>query len=409
MSSLLLKNIGILQTPIGNFKHCGQKQGENLKIENAAIYIEDDTIKEIFKEAFPKVSADREIDCRGSLVTPGLIDGHTHAVFGGYRENEVPLKIKGASYLEILRQGGGILQTVTNTRKESFDQLYEKTRKFTSEMMTFGTTTCEAKSGYGLDLETEVKMLEVLKKVNDNSDITIVRTFMGPHATPPEYKGRNEEYLKLVCEKMLPVVKEKNLAEFTDIFCEDSVFNRDESKYYMEESKKLGFKLRIHADEIEEIGGSVLAGQMEATTAEHLIAIGDSGIESMAKGGTIAMLLPATSFYLNKNYAPARKFVEAGVPVSLATDFNPGSCPSLNIQFVINLAYLRYRLMPEEILTGVTINPACGLGIENERGSLEVGKKADIVIWDAPNMEMLCYRLGSNLVRTVIKEGKVVV
>ncbi len=408
MSTLLLKNIGLLQTPKGNYKHGGKDQGENLKLKNVSIYVEDDIIKEISKESSSK-KADKVIDCSGRLVTPGFIDGHTHIVFGGYRENEVPLKIKGASYLEILKAGGGILQTVTNTRKETFDQLYEKTKKFAREMMTFGTTSCEAKSGYGLDLETEVKMLEVIKKLGEEGPLTMVPTFMGPHATPPEYKGRNQEYMDDLCKNMLPVIKEKGLAGYTDIFCEDSVFNADESRRYMEECKRLGFKLRIHADEIEEIGGSVLAGEMGATSAEHLIAIGDNGIESMKKGGTIAMLLPATSFYLNKNYAPAGKFIDAGVPVSLATDFNPGSCPSLNIQFVINLAYLRYRMMPEEILTGVTINPACAVGIEKERGSLEVGKKADIVIWDAPNMEMLCYRLGSNLVKTVIKDGKVVV
>ena len=341
----------------------------------------------------------------GKLVTPGLVEGHTHLVFGGYRQNEIPLKLKGAGYLDILRAGGGILDTVKKTREASFEELYDKTGGFLDEMMSLGVTTCEAKSGYGLDFETEVKMLEVLKKLGEDHPMDLVSTFMGAHAIPEEYKGKADEYIDMLCDSLLPYVKEKELAEFADIFTEDSVFNYEQSKKYLEKAKELGYGLKIHADEIEAIGGSVLAGEMGAVSCEHLIAINEEGLVSMAKGGVTAMCLPATSFYLGANFAPARRMIELGIPVAMASDFNPGSCPSLNLQFVINLGYLKYRMMPEEILTAVTINPACAIGKGEICGTLEPGKQGDLVIWDAPNMEMLCYRFGSNLALQVIKKG----
>ena len=270
-----------------------------------------------------------------------------------------------------------------------------------------GVTTCEIKSGYGLDLENEIKMLEVIKKLNEDHPMDIAATFLGPHAIPEEYKGRADEFIDLCCEEMLPAVKEKNLAEFADIFTEDSVFNYEQSKKYLETAKALGFDLKIHADEIEAIGGSVLAGEMKAKSAEHLIVIDEQGMKSLAEGGTVAMCLPATSFYLGATFAPVRRMIELGIPVAMASDFNPGSCPSLNLQFVMNLGYLKYRMMPEEILTAVTVNAACGINREHEVGTLEVGKKADMVIWDAPDMEMLCYRFGSNMAIATIKNGEI--
>ena len=408
MSTLLIKNIGILQTPIGSHSHRGKQQGENLKLENAAILSEDGVVKEITSAGkLPKgaENADTIIDAEGNLVTPGLVDGHTHLVFGGYRQNEIPLKLKGASYLDILNAGGGILDTVKHTREASFDELYYKSEGFLDEMLELGVTTCEAKSGYGLDLENEVKMLKVAKKLNEEHPMDVVSTFMGPHAIPDEYKGNADGYIDLVCGTMLPYVKEHALAEFCDVFCEDSVFDVHQSRKYMETAKAMGFGLKIHADEIEEIGGSLLAGEMGAVSAEHLIAIGENGMAAMVNDKTTAMLLPATSFYLGKTFAPARRMIELGIPVAMASDFNPGSCPSLNLQFVINLGYLRYKMTPEEILTAVTINPAAAIGRAHDTGTIEVGKNADFVIWDAPNMEMLCYRFGSNLALQVIKKG----
>jgi len=408
MATLLIKNIGCLQTPVGSFAHGGASQGENLKLYDASVYIEDGIIRKICADgqlAHAEDDVDTVVDAEGKLVTPGLVEGHTHMVFGGYRQNEIPLKLKGAGYLDILRAGGGILDTVNKTRQATFQELYDKTEGFLDEMMGLGVTTAEAKSGYGIDLETEVKLLEVLKKLNEDHPMDLVSTFMPAHVVLPEWKGREEEFIKLCIDEMMPYVKERNLAEYIDIFTEDSVFDKEQSRIYLEAARKLGYGLKIHADEIEAIGGSVLAGEMKAASAEHLIVIDEEGMQSLAKGGTVAMLLPATSFYLGATFAPARRMVQLGIPVAMASDFNPGSCPSLNLQFVMNLGYLKYRLTPEEILTAVTINPACAIGRGHLVGTLEEGKQADLVIWDAPNMEMLCYRFGSNLALQTIKKG----
>jgi len=411
MATLLIRNIGILQTPVGSHSHKGKEQGENLKLKDAAVLIEDGVIKEITSDGKLPSGADKAdevVDAEGRLVTPGLVDGHTHMVFGGYRQNEIPLKLKGATYLDILKAGGGILDTVRHTRDAGKDELLKKTAGFLDEMMGLGVTTVEAKSGYGLNLETEVKMLEVINELNESHDMDLVATFMGPHATPDEYKGKEDEYIDMVCSEMLPYVREHKLAEFADVFTEDSVFNYEQSKRYLQCAKDMGFLLKIHADEIEAIGGSRLAGEIGALSAEHLISINEEGLESMAKGGTTAMCLPATSFYLGANFAPARRMIELGIPVATASDFNPGSCPSLNLQFVMNLACIKYRLLPEEVLTAVTINPACAINRGDRVGTLEVGKQGDLVIWDAPDMEMLCYRFCSNLAAKVIKKGKIV-
>lgn len=414
MATLLVKNIGTLQTPVGSFSHKGAQQGENLKLSDGAILIKDGIIAAITSGGqlpCAEEDADTVIDAEGKLVTPGLVEGHTHMIFGGYRQHEIPMKLKGAGYLDILRAGGGILDTVRKTRAASFEELYDKTEGFLDEMMGLGVTTCEAKSGYGLDFDTEVKMLEVLKKLNADHPMDVVSTFMGAHAIPEEYKAKEngaDAFIDMLCEKLLPYVKEHDLADFADVFTEDSVFNYEQSKKYLDCAKELGFGLKIHADEIEAIGGSVLAGEIGAVSAEHLISINEEGLASMAKGGVTAMCLPATSFYLGANFAPARRMIELGIPVAIASDFNPGSCPSLNLQFVMNLGCLKYKMMPEEVLTAVTINPACAIGMGDKVGTLEVGKQGDLVIWDAPDMDMLCYRFGSNLALEVIKKGELV-
>lgn len=406
---LLIKNIGCLQTPTGSYSHKGSKQGLNKKLFDAAIAVEDGIIREITSSGkLPQGSFDEVFDAEGRLATPGLVDGHTHLVFGGYRQNEIPMKLAGAGYLDILRAGGGILDTVRKTRQATFEELYDKSAAFLDEALSLGVTTCEIKSGYGLDMENELKMLEVIKALGEKHPVDVVPTFMGAHAIPPEYEGKGDEYIDMMCNEVIPEVRKRNLAEFCDVFCEDSVFDAAQSRKYLEAARAQGFELKIHADEIEDIGGSKLAGEMEAVSAEHLIAAGEEGMDAMAAGGTSAMLLPATSFYLGKTYAPARTMIEKGIPVCIASDFNPGSCPSLNLQLAINLGYLRYKMTPEEILTAVTINPACAIGRGDTAGTLEEGKQADIVIWDAPDMEMLCYRFGSNMVKTVIKKGEII-
>ena len=409
---LLIKNIGILQTPIGKNSLCGSAQAQNLKLYNASIVIEEGKISAIYKDGeLPDLSgyADcRVIDAQNCLITPGLIDCHTHLVFGGWRHNEIPLKLRGATYLDILKAGGGILDTVRHTREMSEEDLYQKSKGFVHEMLLGGVTTVESKSGYGLNLDDELKQLRVNKRLNEETPMDVVSTFLGAHAIPPEYKGKPDEYINYLCDVVLPEVKRQNLAEFCDVFCEDSVFDVAQSKKMLLCAQEQGLRSKIHADEIEAIGGAVLAGELGAISAEHLIATNEQGIESMAKGGVTAALLPATSFYLNKTYAPAKEMIHKGIPVAIASDFNPGSCPSLNLQFAINLGYLKYRLLPEEILTATTLNAACAINRGETIGSIEVGKQADLVIWNAPNFEMICYRFGSNQVKTVIKKGEII-
>ena len=406
---LLIKNIGMLATAAGTSARCGKDQGEIIKMNNAWIEVEDDKIKAFGEGAAPAGDFDEVIDAEGKLVTPGLIDAHTHLVFGGWRQNELGLKLHGAGYLDILAMGGGIHSTVKATREATEDELYAKAAKALDEMISIGVTTVEAKSGYGLDPENEFKQLRAMKRLNEDHVIDLVPTFLGEHAVPEEYKDNREEYIRLLTEEMIPKVAEEGLAEFCDVFCEKGVYTAEESERILKAGQAHGLKSKIHADEIENMGGTELCASLKATSAEHLIVCKESGIKAMAEGGTVACTLPATSFYLGAVYAPAREMIEAGVPVAVGSDFNPGSCPSLNLQFCMNLACLKYKLTPEEMLTAVTLNAAAAVCRADKVGSIEEGKQADIVIWDAPDLDYLGYRMGSNLADTVIKKGKVVI
>ena len=406
---LLIKNIGMLATAAGTSARCGKDQGEIIKMNNAWIEVEDDKIKAFGEGAAPAGDFDEVIDAEGKLVTPGLIDAHTHLVFGGWRQNELGLKLHGAGYLDILAMGGGIHSTVKATREATEDELYAKAAKALDEMISIGVTTVEAKSGYGLDPENEFKQLRAMKRLNEDHVIDLVPTFLGAHAVPEEYKDNREDYIRLLTEEMIPKVAEEGLAEFCDVFCEKGVYTAEESERILKAGQAHGLKSKIHADEIENMGGTELCASLKATSAEHLIVCKESGIKAMAEGGTVACTLPATSFYLGAVYAPARQMIEAGVPVAVGSDFNPGSCPSLNLQFCMNLACLKYKLTPEEMLTAVTLNAAAAVCRADKVGSIEEGKQADIVIWDAPDLDYLGYRMGSNLADTVIKKGKVVI
>ena len=408
MSKLLITNIGLLATPAGKEAKAGAAQGEILKLENAWILAEDGVILEVGTGEPPVTEPGNcfeVFDAGGRLVTPGLVDAHTHLVFGGFRQHELADKLRGKTYLEILAAGGGILSTLKATRAASEAQLTAKALEALREMLSFGVTVCEAKSGYGLSLEEELKQLGVVRNLQGPQPVELVSTFLGAHAFPPEYKEDHEGYVRLICEEMIPAVAAAGLAEYCDVFCETGVFTVEESRRILECGLAHGLKAKIHADEIDALGGAQLAGELGAVSAEHLIAVTEKGIESMAKGGTIACLLPATSFYLGANYAPARRFIEAGVPVALATDYNPGSCPSLNLQLVMNLACLKDRMTPEEVLTAVTLNGAAAVGRAATHGSIEAGKRADILICNAADLDFICYRFGSNLVRTVVKDG----
>lgn len=408
MEKVLVSNIGMLATPKGNAARCGEEQGKIEILKNAWVLIEDGVIAAVGTGSPEGAEGAEVIDAGGKLVTPGLVDAHTHLIFGGWRQNELGLKLHGATYLEIQNAGGGIQSTTNATRSASKEELRAKAEKALDEMMGFGTTTVEAKSGYGLATEHELKALQVIRELDDRHPMDLVATFMGAHLVPAEYKNDREAYVRLVCEEMMPAVREQGIAKFCDVFCEADTFTVEESRRILEAGLKYGLRPKIHADEIEAIGGSRLAGEIGAISAEHLIVCPPEGIDALAKGGVIACLLPATSFNLGAVFAPARDMVKAGVPVAMATDFNPGSCPCLNMQFVINLGCLKYKLTPEEVLTAVTLNGAAAIGMADRVGSVETGKQGDLVIWDAPDLDYICYRVGSNLAGTVIKKGAVV-
>ncbi|MBP2623978.1 imidazolonepropionase [Streptococcus oricebi] len=346
----------------------------------------------------------------GKIASPGFVDCHTHLVYGGSREHEFAKKLAGVSYLDILAQGGGILSTVRATREASFENLYSKSKKLLDYMLLHGVTTVEAKSGYGLDWETEKRQLDVVAALDKDHQLDLVSTFMAAHATPPEYKGRNQDYLDLIVEEMLPKVKEEKLAEFCDIFCEQGVFSPEESRYLLSKAKELGFKLRIHADEIVSLGGVDVAAELGATSAEHLMMATDSGIAKMAQAQVIGNLLPATTFSLMEDtYAPARKMIESGMAITLATDSNPGSCPTANLQFVMQLGCFMMGLTPVEVLNAVTINAAYSVDRADKIGSFDPGKVADITILDAKNIDYPLYFFATNLTHQVYKAGKLVV
>lgn len=404
MKRLLIEDIGLLAMPLGSAAQKGPAQGNIQLLKDAWVLIEDGLVASLGTGDAPKCDAVR-INAGGKLVTPGLVDAHTHLIFGGWRQNELGMKLHGVSYLEILAQGGGILSTVKATREAIEEELYKNAWEALDEMLGLGVTTVEAKSGYGLDLETELKQLRVIQKLNEEHAVDLAATFLGAHALPVEYKEERDGYLRLLCEKVIPAVAEEKLAEFCDVFCETGVFTAEESRRILECGKRYGLIPKIHTDEIDPIGGSQLTAEVGAISAEHLIVCPPEGIEAMAKAGTVACCLPATSFYLGSTYAPVREMIKSGVPVALASDFNPGSCPSLNLQLVMNLGCLRYRMTPEEVLTAVTLNAAAAIARADRIGSLEVGKQADLVIWEAPDLDYICYRMGSNLVKTVIKKG----
>ena len=409
--NILIYNIGYMATPEGMWPKKGKEQGEITVKKNCHILVEKGKIAEIgdnpakieskYKD-FPKLDAD------GALVTPGLVDCHTHLVFGGWRQKELPLKLAGAAYLEILAAGGGILSTVEFTRKASFDELFKKAYALLDESLSYGVTTLEAKSGYGLDTGNEIKCLNVIRKLNEEHTVDLVSTFMGAHALPREHKDTREKYITLVIDEMLPLVAENHLADFCDVFCETGAFTPEETRRLLEKAKSLNLKLKVHAEEINNLGAAILAAKLGCISAEHLIKIDRAGINALSGSGTIAVCLPCTSFYLNEAFAPAREMIENGVPVAVATDFNPGSSPNLNLLLAMNMACYKYKMTPNEILCAVTLNAAAAIGKETETGSLEAGKLADIILWDSKDLDYIFYRYGSNLVKTVIKRGKIV-
>ena len=412
-ADLILKNIGKLVTMQGSSNFKVKEEMNNTQIiEDAYIAVKNGKILAIgVGDIFGNIiGPNTQIhDAQGLLVTPGLIDSHTHLVHGGSRENEFSMKLNGIPYIEILKNGGGILSTVKSTRESSKEELYQKAKKSLDRMLEFGVTTIEAKSGYGLELNTEIKQLEIAKLLDKTHPIDLVHTFLGAHAILQEYKENHKGYIDILVDEMLPKIKNMGLAEFCDVFCEEGVFSIEESEYILSSAKKMGYKLKIHADEIESLGGAELAAKLGCISADHLMAASDKGIKMMIENKVVANILPATSFNLNKNYADCRKMIDMGAIVSLSSDYNPGSCPSENLQFVMQLGCLHLNMTPNEVLTSVTINAAYAIDRADKIGSLEVGKNADFVVFDAPNVEYLMYHFGINHTQRVYKNGKLVV
>lgn len=400
----LIRNIGLLATPEGFCARRGPAQGQ-LRLRNNAWVLAEDGIITAVGQGAPPCGAEQIIDGAGRLATPGLADAHTHLIFGGWRQDELADKLHGVPYLDILARGGGILSTVRATRAATEAELLEKGRRALLEMQRFGVTACEAKSGYGLETETELRQLRVIRQLGQECAMDLAPTLLGAHALPPEYQADREGYLRLLCEEMIPRAAAEGLARFCDVFCEEGVFTAEESRRILLAGKAHGLLPKLHADEIHPIGGSQLAGELGAVSAEHLIVCPEEGMDSMARSGVIACLLPCTSLYLGASFAPARRLVEKGVAVAIATDFNPGSCPCLNLQLAMSLGCLYYRLTPEEVLTAVTLNGAAAMGLAGRLGSVEPGKQCDLALWDAPDLNYLCYRMGSNLCASVIKNA----
>ena len=410
---LILKNIGKLVTMQGSSSFRVKEEMNKINIiENAYIAVKNGKILAIgVGDEFGNLCGeDTKIhDAEGLLVTPGLIDSHTHLIHGGSRENEFSMKLNGVPYIEILNNGGGILSTVKATKEASEEALYKKAKKSLDRMLEFGVTTVEEKSGYGLELNTEIKQLEVARALDKNHPVDLVHTFLGAHAVPEEYKENHKAYIDILVDVMMPKIKDMGLAEFCDVFCEEGVFTIEESEYILQKAKEIGYKLKIHADEIESLGGAELAAKLGCVSADHLMAASDEGIKMMAENNVVANILPATSFNLNKNYADCRKMIDMGAIVSLSSDYNPGSCPSENLQLVMQLGCLHLKMTPNEVLTAVTINAAYAIDRADKIGSIEVGKNADFVVFDARNVEYLMYHFGINHTKKVYKNGNLVV
>lgn len=409
MKDLLIAHCRLV-TPVGHEAVKGEEMGRLKTVDDAFILIKDGIIAATGSMAdfgAPTGFGGEVIDARGRVVLPGFVDSHTHLVFGGYRPDEFSWRLKGDTYMSIMERGGGIQSTVNATRAESLDSLVDKAQWFIDRMSEMGVTTVEAKSGYGLDTETEVKMLDAIRRLADkeNQKLNIVATFLGAHAVPKEYAGRTGEYCDLIIREMLPAVKGK--AKFFDIFTEKNVFEIEDSRRLLQAAREAGFDLKLHADEIVPLGGAELAAEVGAVSADHLLHISDEGIRSMAREGVVATVLPLTAFALKEPYAPARRMIDEGCAVALATDLNPGSCFSGSIPLMIALSCIYMGMTIEEVITALTLNGAAAVGMASEIGSIEAGKRGDLVILEFDNINYLPYYIGMNCVKMTIHGGEI--
>ncbi|WP_211271758.1 imidazolonepropionase [Caryophanon latum] len=383
-------------------------------VRDASLLIDGETIlaigtkDELMRTHAELIASAHIIDARGKVLMPGLIDCHTHLVHGGTREHEFQMRLEGKTYMDIMNAGGGIHATTAMTQQASFDELYDKAMHHLNTFLLHGVTTVEAKSGYGLNWETEQKQLRVAKKLHDTHAIDVVSTFMGAHAVPKQYKGNEDAFVDIILD-MLPKVAEQQLAEFNDVFCEHGVFTPEQSRRILLEGKKYGLIPKIHADEIEPYDGAELAAEVGAISAEHLLVASDQGIDDLARASTIAVLLPGTAFFLQAPFARGRLMIDRGVAVAISTDFNPGSSPTISLPFIMNLACVNMGMTMEEVLVATTVNAAHAINRGDTLGTLEVGKQADVLLLNVANYKQLQYYYGMNHTHTVVKRGKIVV
>ena len=410
--SLVVYNASEVVTCAGFKGKSGSQMNDLNVIKNASIIVEDGVITKITTDSLDLKQFESKgytlVDATDKCVLPGFVDSHTHFIFGGYREEEYNWRLSGMPYMEIMANGGGIVNSVKGTKAASKDELIKVGIKRLNSMTRFGVTTVEGKSGYGLDLETEIKQLEVMKELNKLHSMDIVTTFMGPHARPAAYKKDPDAFIDYMIEVVLPVVDERGLAEFADIFCEENVFSVEQSRKFLSAAKKRGFKIKIHADEIVQIGGAELAAELGAVSADHLLQASDQGIDRMKQAGVVATLLPCTAFSLKEHYARARYMIDHDLVVALSTDFNPGSCFTESIPLLIALATNQMGMSVEETITALTINGAAALDRADQIGSIDIGKKADLVVHEFPSYKFLAYHLGVSTVEKVIKNGVVI-
>ncbi|MDZ7582255.1 MAG: imidazolonepropionase [Deltaproteobacteria bacterium] len=410
--NLIIRNAAQVVTCSGFKAKHGSAMADLNILEDGAVIVEDGIIRAVGRTAdiLPGVETTgfMVIDAVGKAVLPGFVDSHTHFVFGGYRAEEFAWRLRGDSYMDIMRRGGGIIATVAATRGAGLDELVASGRRRLDAMLSFGVTTVEGKSGYGLDRDTEIRQLEAMRVLSDRHPLDVVTTFMGAHAVPPEYKGRQEAFIDFLMTSVMPVVAESGLAEFCDIFCEKNVFSIAESRRLLLRARELGLKLKLHADEIVPLGGAELAAELKAVSADHLLQASDRGIDAIARAGVIATLLPATAFSLKAPYARARAMIERGCAVALATDFNPGSCFTESMPLIFALAVFNMEIGIEEAVTAMTLNGAAALDRADTIGSIDPGKQADLIVLEFPSYTFIPYHIGVSTVEKVIKRGTIV-
>jgi imidazolonepropionase len=410
--SIAIRNAATLATPLGRSARRGRKQGEILRIRNAAVRTEDGRIAFVGSDSdyardYAGRPASETVDASGKTLLPGFVDAHTHPVWTGDRGEEIGRRLAGESYAEITRAGGGILATVRSTRGASDAELRETVRGRLQRMLAHGSTTVEAKSGYGLTIDHELRSLRLLGQLREEEGIPrLVPTLLAAHETPPEFRDRRGEWVRIVAEEIVPAAAREGLARYCDVFCEEGVFTVEESRRVLEAGRRAGMGLRVHADELARSGGARLAAELDAASADHLLWIGAEEIAALARAKTVAVVLPGTAWWMGSRRAPARALIEAGVPVAVASDANPGTCYTESLPAVAAHACLDSGLSVEETLTAITLNPAASLGLAEEIGSLEAGKRADVVLLDAPDDRHLIYHWGVNLVSRVWLDGR---